>query len=278
MSAAPAHGTADVFSLSDVTFRYAGAGRAALEHVAWRVSRGSIQAVLGPNGSGKSTLLRLLLGRYQPQQGAVAFEGRPLATYSRRSLALAIGVVTQDEEHVFPATVRELVAMGRYPHLGPLRPERASDRAAVEAALDRCDLLGFGERPIGTLSGGERQRGRVLLALAQEPRVLVLDEPTAALDVRHEMEIFELLARLAQDGVSVILVTHQLNLAARYAHGLLLLAEGRVAAAGAPADVLTRDALERVYRWPVTVMPFPGPGRGAGAPQVLPLAPQCPDG
>lgn len=265
-----------VFEARGVVFRYPNAQRPALDGVECAVPRGAIQAVLGPNGSGKSTLLRVLLGRYQPAAGSVRFEGRPLAEFTRRALALGIGVVPQEEEHVFPSTVRELVGMGRYPHLGPLRPESAADRAAVASALVRCDLVGFDDRPLGTLSGGERQRVRIARALAQEPRVLVLDEPTVALDVRHEMEIFELLADLTREGVTVLLVTHQLNLAARYATRLLLLDEGRVVAAGTTPDVLKHDIVQRVYRWPVSVVPFPGPGPDTGAPQVLPLAPERP--
>jgi iron complex transport system ATP-binding protein len=262
-----------VFRARGVTFSYPGADRPALDGVDWTVARGAVHAALGPNGSGKSTLLRVLLGALPPSAGEVHFEERPLGGWTRRDLARRVGVVPQVEEHVFPATVRELVAMGRYPHLGPFRPEGAADRDAVADALARCDLVSLGDRPLATLSGGERQRARIARALAQQPRVLVLDEPSASLDVRHEMEIFELLAGLARDGVTVVLVTHNLNLAARYAADLLLLDRGRVAAAGEPAAVLTRETVERVYRWPVIVSGFPGPGPGRGAPQVLPLAP-----
>jgi iron complex transport system ATP-binding protein len=140
--------------------------------------------------------------------------------------------------------------------------------------MGRCDVLAFAQRPISTLSGGERQRARVARALAQEPRVLALDEPTVALDIRHEMAIFELLRDLARAGVTVVLVTHNLNLAARYADRLLLLDRGRVAAEGPPAEVIRRELLEQVYHWPVRVTPHPGPGPDTGAPQVTPLAGQ----
>jgi iron complex transport system ATP-binding protein len=229
-------------------------------------------AVLGPNGSGKSTLLRLLLGTLEAQSGEIAFQGRAVAAWGRAEMARAVGVVPQGEESVFPVTVRELVGMGRYPHLGPWRREGAADRRAVEEAMRRCDVLHFAERLVSTLSGGERQRSRLARALAQEPGALALDEPTAALDVSHEMAIFELLRTLARGGTTVLLVTHELNLAARYADRLVLLDRGRVAAAGAPAEVLTRETVERVYGWPVRVVPHPGPGPDAGAPQVVPLA------
>jgi iron complex transport system ATP-binding protein len=168
--------------------------------------------------------------------------------------------------------VRELVAMGRYPHLGPWRREGEADRRAVEEAMRRCDVLGLAHRPVSTLSGGERQRARVARALAQEPAALALDEPTAALDVSHEMAIFELLRELGRAGTTVLLVTHNLNLAARYADRLVLLDRGAVAAAGTPAEVLTRETVERVYGWPVRIGRHEGPGPDEGAPQVIPLA------
>jgi ABC-type cobalamin/Fe3+-siderophores transport system ATPase subunit len=260
------------WSLAGVTFRYPDAERPALDGVTLEVPAGRCTAVLGPNGSGKSTLLRLLLGLLRPGYGTISFRDRPLAEWTREALAREVGVVPQGEEAVFPMTVRELVAMGRYPHLGPWRREGEGDRRAVEEALRRCDVAALADRPLSTLSGGERQRARVARALAQEPGTLALDEPTVALDVSHEMAIFELLRALGRTGVTVLLVTHNLNLAARYADRLVLLERGRVAAEGRPAEVLTRETVERVYGWPVRVVPHPGPGPDAGAPQVVPLA------
>lgn len=255
-----------------LTYRYPEAREAAVDAVSLEIPAGSTTAVLGPNGSGKSTLLRLLLGVLTPAAGTVELDGRPLAAWGREALARAVGVVPQGEESVFPMTVRELVGMGRYPHLGAWRREGAADRHAVEEAMRRADVLRLATRPVGTLSGGERQRARVARALAQDAPTLALDEPTAALDVAHEMAIFELLRDLAGGGKTVLLVTHSLNLAARYADRLVLLDRGRVAAEGAPAEVLTRATVERVYGWPVEVVPHPGPGRDTGAPQVVPLA------
>jgi iron complex transport system ATP-binding protein len=247
-----------------VAFRYPRGDADAVAGVDLDVAQGELVALLGPNGSGKSTLLRLLLGSLRPDTGTIELMGRPLVDWPRRDMARAVGVVTQSEDMAFPLTVRELVAMGRYPHLGAWRSEGAADRAAVARALDRCGLTGLAARPVQELSGGERQRARVARALAQEPRTLLLDEPTASLDIAHEMSLFDLLAELRTDGVTVIIVTHNLNIAARYADRLVLLDQGRVAAAGVPADVLTRDIVERVYHWPVAIR------HEDNAPQVVP--------
>lgn len=260
-----------VFESRALTYRYPGAASDAVAGVDLSVPEGSLYAVIGPNGCGKTTLLRLLLGALDPSAGAVHYAGRALETWPRRELALRIGVVPQVEELVFPMTVRELVGMGRYPHLGPWRSEGAADRAAVDRALGTCDVAGLADRPFDTLSGGERQRVRVARALAQEPATLVLDEPTASLDIAHEMGIFELLRGLADGGVTVVIVTHNLNVAGRFADRLLLMHRGHTAAEGEPHDVLARKLLEPVYAWPLAVTPHPGPGRDGGSPQVVPL-------
>lgn len=262
------------FEADGLRFRYPGAGRPALRDVSLRALRGELYGIVGPNGSGKSTLLRVLLGSLTPCEGRVAFDGRPPGAWEPRALARRVGVVPQREEVAFPLRVRDFVAMGRYPHLGPWRAEREEDRAAVRAALERCDVAGLADRAFATLSGGERQLARVARALAQEPEVLVLDEPAVSLDLRHEMEILGLLGDLVADGgVTVLLVTHHLNAAARSADRLLLLEEGRSRAEGPPAEVLTREAVERAWKWPVRVTRHPGPGPDAGAPQVVPLHP-----
>ncbi len=260
-----------IYRAAALAYRYPGAARDALAGVDLEVPRGAFYGVIGPNGCGKTTLLRLLLGALAPDRGQVRYDGRPLAEWSRRELARRVGVVPQSEELVFPLTVRELVAMGRYPHLGPWRTEGGADRAAVDRALDTCDITGLAARAVGTLSGGERQRARVARALAQEPEVLVLDEPTASLDVSHEMGIFELVRRLADDGVTVLMVTHNLNVAARFADRLLLLDRGRAAARGTADDVLRPDILESVYHWPLALSHHPGPGPDSGTPQIVPL-------
>ena len=158
--------------------------------------------------------------------------------------------------------------LGRYARLGPLAPPGAGDRAAVEQAMARCDVTDLRTRHVDTLSGGEWQRVRVARALAQEPAALVLDEPTSALDVRHEMEVLELVRVLVDGGLAGILVTHQLNLAARFADRLLLLDHGRVVAEGSPESVLTAQTVEAVFEWPIAVTVWVD-----GSPQVIPLRP-----
>lgn len=261
------------FEASGLTYRYGGATRDALHEVDLAVEAGTVYCVVGPNGSGKSTLLRVLLGILPASGGRVRLEGRPVDEWARRDMAKQVGVVPQTEELVFPIRVRELVSMGRYPHVGPFRPLGAEDLEAVERAMARCEVGDLADRPVPTLSGGERQRARLARALAQEPAAFALDEPSAALDIAHEMAIFELLRRLARrDGATVLVVTHNLNLAARYADRLLVLDQGRVAAEGLPADVLTRAVVERVWRWPVRIRPHAGPGPDTGAPQIVALA------
>jgi iron complex transport system ATP-binding protein len=230
-------------------------------------------AILGPNGAGKSTLLRLLLGAAVPRRGTSEYRGRPAAEWHPVERARRIGVLPQHEEPAFPVSVGELVAMGRYPHLGSWRRPGAEDRRAVLHALERCRVHELAERSYETLSGGERQRARLARALAQEPEALALDEPTASLDIAHEMEFWEILRQEAARGRAVLLTTHHLNLASRYADRLVLMDRGRVAVAGTPRDVLRPESVSAVYGWPVRVEPMAGAAE-RGAPQVVPLRPE----
>jgi len=254
-------------SAEGLVVRYPGSGRPALDGVGMEVPEGSLYAVLGPNGSGKSTLVKALLGSVALSAGKAFLDGRATGSWTRRERARAVGVVPQGETIAFPLTVREMVGMGRYPWLGALGAERDVDREAVRRALEQCDVADLARRDVTTLSGGELQRVRIARALAQEPRALVLDEPTASLDIRHEMAILELLRASADRGITVLLVTHGLDLAGRFSDRMLLLAEGRVAAEGPPAGVLRAEVLEAVYRWPVHVAVDPA----SGATRVTPL-------
>ncbi len=255
-----------ILELRGLSVRYPGAASDALHGVSLVVRAGEFHAVLGPNGSGKTTLVRAALGLLASRAGAVTLLGVEPGRWSRRELARVVGVVPQREDNLFPQRVRETVLLGRYPHLSLWGAVRTEDRAAVERALERCDVTGLAHRWLWTLSGGEYQRVRLARALAQEPRLLVLDEPTTSLDVRHEMQLFELARELAAgQGLAVLLITHHVNLAARFADRLLLLADGRCAARGAPEDVVRREIVEAVFGWPVAIERFDN------RPQMIPL-------
>lgn len=249
-----------------VTVHYAGARAPALDDVTLTLVEGACTIILGPNGSGKSTLLRALLGRVPLTRGSIACLGTPLVAWPRAALARAVGVVPQGEYEAFPLTTRALVGMGRYPHLGPWRREGAADIAAIDSAMARCDVTQFAERMVDTLSGGEAQRARIARALAQEPRALVLDEPTASLDLKHEMEVLVLLQSLAASGTTIVLVTHNLSVAAQYAHHVVLLDHGRLVAYGPPSDVLSAGRVREVFGWPVELI-----HGESGAPYIVPV-------
>lgn len=251
----------------DLAVRYTGS-HLALDGVSCVVGGGRLLAVVGPNGSGKTTLVRALSGLVRLERGEVQVEGKPLARWPRPALARVLAVVPQAEEVTFPLRVEETVMLGRYARLGPFAAPGATDRAAVADALVRCDLASLAERTIDSLSGGEWQRVRLARALAQEPIILVLDEPTTSLDVRHEMELFELVRRLVDGGLAGLVITHHINLAARFADRMILLGGGRVAAEGSPAEVLRRETLREVFGWPVAVTTWCD-----GSPQVVPLRP-----
>jgi iron complex transport system ATP-binding protein len=255
-----------LLELAGVRYRYAGASRDALTGVSLSVAAGQFHAVLGPNGSGKTTLVRIALGALVPLEGRSDIDGRPAAGWARQALARIVGVVPQREDNLFPQRVRETVLLGRYPYLSMWGRERAEDHAAVARALAACDATDLADRWLWTLSGGEYQRVRVARALAQEPRLLVLDEPGMSLDLRHEMGLFELVRGLVSaQGLGVLMITHDLNLAARFADSLLLLSEGRAVASGAPAEVLTQETVQTVFSWPVMMQTIDG------RPQMVPL-------
>jgi len=256
-----------VIAFANVSVRYRGSRVRALDDVSIAAPAGALTAVVGPNGSGKSTLVRALVGQVPLEDGTIVVEGHAVRDEARGELARRVAVVTQREEPAFPLGVRDYVALGRYPHLGLWRGPTTVDADAIASAVARTEIAPYLDRTITELSGGEWQRVRLARALAQGGQSLVLDEPTTFLDVGHEMAVFELLGRLAADGMAVLLVSHQLNLVARFAHRMVLLHRGRVAGEGTPDDVMQASLLESLYDWPLVVARDPA----VGAPALIPL-------
>jgi iron complex transport system ATP-binding protein len=223
-------------------------GRAPILHgVSLTLAEGEALALVGPNAAGKSTLVRALAGLLPAQAGEVRIEGRALTAWPREALAKAVALVTSDDEGAAPLSVRERVALGRFPHRGPFRAFTAEDEAAVDRALEQTDIAPLAHRSLRTLSAGERQLATLARGLAQEPRVLLLDEPAAHLDVGHELRLFRVLDEVRRCGVSVLAVVHDLPRAAVWAERMVLMGGGRVLAEGPPHAVLASAACAAAF-------------------------------
>jgi iron complex transport system ATP-binding protein len=223
-------------------------GEFALRDVSVNVAPGSLTGLLGPNGCGKTTLLKLLSGVLKPDVGSVRLGGRELRQLTARAIAQQIAVVPQETHPAFDFTVLEMVLMGRHPHLSAFQLEGPGDLAIADEAMQATGTAPLANRAYMTLSGGEKQRVVIASALAQKPNVLLLDEPTASLDLGYQLEIASLLKELnAERGVTMVLATHDLNLAASVCDTLVLVREGRVLTQGATRDVLTSDAVQQLY-------------------------------
>ncbi|NLJ84868.1 MAG: heme ABC transporter ATP-binding protein [Firmicutes bacterium] len=239
-----------------------------IKNVNLSVKGGEILGIIGPNGSGKSTLLKLISRVLVPDQGRVFINGEDVSLWSRRRLARTLAVVPQDNQIQFDFTAGEIVDMGRSPYLGRFQAMSSRDRQAVKVAMRATGTTTLAERSVMELSGGERQRVIIARALAQEPQVLLLDEPTASLDINHEVEIFQLLRHLtARRQLVTIAVLHDLNLAAEYCDNLLLLSAGAVTAWGTVEEVLTSSNISSVYGLDVAIYE----NRVTGRPHVQPL-------
>ena len=222
--------------------------RTILDDVSIAVRRGSILGLLGPNGSGKTTLLRLLSGVLSPATGRLAFDGAPLEGIPRRALARRIAVVPQETHSAFDFSALDIVLMGRYPHLRPLELEGPDDLAIAHEAMEATGTAALAARRFATLSGGEKQRVVIASALAQASDALLLDEPTASLDIGYQFEIASLLARLNRErGTTMVVSTHDLNFAAALCSELVLLKNGRVLAQGPVDEALTPQAIRALY-------------------------------
>ena len=228
--------------------RLAYTGHEALKGVSLQVERGEFFAIIGPNGSGKTTLLRSLAGTISPDRGTIRILGRDLQEYTRRDLARNVALVPQLPDQDFTFTVREVVLMGRSPHLGLLGLESGRDQDIARRSMEATRIEHLAQRRMHQLSGGEKQRVMIARALAQDPQIMLLDEPTSSLDLAHQIRIMDLLERLKKElGITVVMVAHDLNLAALYADRLLLLRDGQTEQTGSPGEVLTFDNLERAF-------------------------------
>ena len=256
------------YSLEDVTFSYSrGKGaesEAVLKGLSCLILSGRVLGILGPNGSGKSTLLKLLARVYQPQKGTIEILGESLTGLSQLNVAKRVALVPQETLQVFPFTIAEMVLMGRSPHhqgWGGWHWEDSQDWAVAQNAMDELDVAHLGDRLVTEVSGGERQRAVIARALVQEPQILLLDEPTAFLDLHHQLDIARIIKRLNRErGLTVILVSHDLNLASQYCDQVLLLNHGRLAAMGSPQTVITPEVIEAVYGCSVLVDRHPQSG------------------
>lgn len=236
-----------VIDVRDVTLSFG--AKEILKGVQWSVKAGEIATLLGPNGCGKSTLLKVITGNQKPQGGTVEILGKPLASYNGQTLAKQLAFLPQMPEAPKDMTVEELVYCGRFPHQNWWRNTAGEDRLAVEKAMQATKTEHLRGQNVVSLSGGERQRVWIAMALAQEPKILILDEPTTYLDINHQFEVMELLQQLnRKDGLTVIMVLHELNQAAAYSHHLAVLHQGHLVAQGTPKEVLSEELLSRVFR------------------------------
>ena len=262
---------AHAYDIQSVRFRYQSkespAARWILDNISFHVQEGEVLGVVGPNGSGKTSLLKVLARLMTPQQGRINLFGQDLSAKAQREVACLVGVVPQDTQILFPFTVAESVLMGRFPHrardrwIGGFGWESREDLAIAEQVMMTMDIVHLAHRAVTDLSGGERQRTVIARSLAQTPKVLLLDEPTAFLDLQHQVEICSVLRRLRdEDGLTVVLVSHDLNLVSQYCDRILLLDRGQIVRLGGPDEVIEPEVLESVYRCRVLVDRHPSTG------------------
>jgi iron complex transport system ATP-binding protein len=242
----------------DLCFRYSPVDPEALQHISLEIPAGSITAILGPNGSGKTTLLHLFLGLLTPTSGQIRLLGQVQSSYARREMSRAVGLVPQHEQVMFDLRVLEYVLLGRAPHLGFLELPRESDLQAAAQAVAAAGLNGLENRPVPELSGGERQLATLARALAQQPRVFLMDEPTSHLDLGNRRRVLRVLRELQIQGSTVVFSSHDPNTAAAVADYVILLRQGHVQAAGPVSETLTSEQLSATYGVQVEVLKLDG--------------------
>jgi iron complex transport system ATP-binding protein len=248
-----------MIEVNSVSFRYHEDW--VLQDVSFRVEKGEFVGVIGPNGSGKTTLLKVLYRLLSPQKGEILFELVPMKRMDRIDIAKRIAVVAQETHLLFPFSVLETVLMGRSPHLGHLMFESEKDLEITRKAMEWTKMLSFSERSMDELSGGERKRVFIARALAQEPEVILLDEPTTNLDIHHQMDFLDLILTLNRErGLTIVMASHDMNIASEFCDRLILLQEGRIYKMGTPEEVITKENIEKVYGCEVWVdqNPFSG--------------------
>ena len=256
-----------MYSVENVSFRYE-PSVPTLTGISLDVQKGEFLSLIGPNGSGKTTLLRLLDRIYLPQHGRILLAGRDIRSYSRSALARRIAFVPQENGIFFPFTVMEMILMGRSPHSRGMAFENAHDREIASAMMKLTDVEHLAHHPITVLSGGERQRVFIARALAQQPECILLDEPNAHLDIAHQVEVFSLIKKLNKEsGLTVISVSHELNLASTYSDRIAMLVCGALAGIGSPKEILTEKRIQEVFQTNVLVDDHPV----GGAPRVTPV-------
>ena len=235
-----------LINVQEAGMRYA--GRSVLQDVSVQIEQGEFFVIIGPNGAGKTTLLKCLSGLHPLSEGQILLRQRPVGDYARKELARTLAMVPQHMNAGFPFTVAETVLMGRYPHLGLLAIEGRRDLEIAGQAMTFTEVSHLADRRLDQLSGGERQRVIIARAICQQTEILLLDEPTASLDPAHQLRVMDLMERLRQqEGVTIVMVSHDLNLASIYADRLMLLKDGRVEKVGTPQEVLTQAQLEHSY-------------------------------
>ncbi len=241
-----------LLSVHELSFSYG--EKRILDSIHLELCPGDFVGVLGPNGSGKTTLIRLLAGVLKPHAGEILLQDRPLSSFPAKQRARLIGVVPQEEEIFFSYTVREIVLMGRWAYSKPFAWETAEDLEIAEQAMREADCLQFADQKIVELSGGEKERVKIARALAQKPRILLLDEPTTHLDLKHQLQIARLLKRVQEiENLTLMMVIHDLNFAALTCRKILLLKEGKIVAAGLSSEVLNIKLLEEVFEVPLRI-------------------------